>query len=63
MESMRSNPRLMWLCVVIAVVVIALVVAGVLGAWYLFLAVPCAAMMGAMVWMMLSMARDGHGKV
>jgi cation transport ATPase len=33
----------------------------VLGAWFLLAAIPCALMMGAMVWMMVSMARGGHG--
>lgn len=41
--------------------VVAFVVAGVLGAWFLLAAIPCALMMGAMVWMMLSMSRGGHG--
>lgn len=60
MDAMKSNPRMMWLCVVIAVLAIALVVAGVFGAWFLLFALPCAAMMGAMVWMMLSVGGGGH---
>ncbi len=55
MSALKSNPHLMWLCVAVAVVVIVLVVAGVFGAWFLLFAIPCALMMGAMVWMMLSM--------
>lgn len=61
MNAMRSNPHVMWVCAAVAVLVVVLVVAGVFGAWFLLAAVPCALMMGAMIWMMLSMGRRGHG--
>lgn len=61
MDALRSNPKVMWLCVAVFALVILLVVAGALGAWFLLAAIPCALMMGAMIWMMLSMGRGGHG--
>jgi hypothetical protein len=61
MDALRSNPKVMWLCAAGLVLVIVLVVAGALGAWFLLAAIPCALMMGAMVWMMVSMGRGGHG--
>lgn len=50
----------MWGCVALVAVVIALAVSGV-GGSYLLLAVGCIAMMGAMVWMMMSGPRGGSG--
>ena len=57
MHAMKSKPYLMWLCAAAVV----LVVAGVFEAWFLLAAIPCALMMGAMVWMMVNMGRGGHG--
>jgi 4-hydroxybenzoate polyprenyltransferase len=61
MHALKSNPTAMWLCAAGLVLVVVLVIAGALGAWFLLAAIPCALMMGAMVWMMVSMARHGGG--
>jgi len=60
MDAIKSHTRAMWLCIAGVVVVVVLVVVGALGAWFLLAAIPCALMMGAMIWMMVSMARGGH---
>jgi hypothetical protein len=61
MHAMKSNPFVMWLCAAAVVLVVVLVVAGVIETWLLLVAIPCALMMGAMVWMMVTMGRGGHG--
>jgi hypothetical protein len=61
MDAVKLHSRAMWLCIAAIVLVVLLVVAGVTGAWFLLAAIPCALMMGAMVWMMVSMGRGGHG--
>lgn len=57
---MKNHLNMMWACVALAGLVIALAVGGVDGS-YLLLAVGCIAMMGAMVWMMLGGPRGGSG--
>lgn len=51
-RSMSHSPRMMWGCVALVVVVVALSAA--LGtAGYLLFVVPCMLMMGGMMWMMM----------
>jgi hypothetical protein len=61
MSTFKSHVNMMWLCVAAAAIVVVLVAVGVTGAWFLLAAIPCALMMGAMVWMMIRMGSGGHG--
>ena len=54
---MKHSMRMMWGCVAAIALIVILAATGS-GAGYLLFAVPCALMMGAMVWMMM---RGGMG--
>lgn len=51
MDEARHSKKMMWGCLVLAVLAIVLVVSGV-GAGAIFI-IPCMLMMGAMMWMMM----------
>ena len=58
---MKHSMKMMWGCVAAIVLVAILAVTGS-GAGYLLFALPCALMMGAMVWMMMrGMGGGSHG--
>ena len=50
---MKHSMKMMWGCVALVAVAIVLAAAGVKGAFFALMAVPCVLMMGAMVWMMV----------
>jgi hypothetical protein len=52
---MREHVKMMWACAALVALAIVLGAAGVSGAYLVLLALPCALMMGAMVWMMVRM--------
>jgi hypothetical protein len=54
---MQHSMKMMWICVAVIGVVAILAATGS-GAGYLLFALPCALMMGAMMWMMM---RGGMG--
>jgi mannose/fructose/N-acetylgalactosamine-specific phosphotransferase system component IID len=54
---MRHSMKMMWVCVAVIAFVAILATTGS-GAGYLLFALPCALMMGAMMWMMM---RGGMG--
>lgn len=56
---MKHSMKMMWVCVV-AIGVVAILAATGSGAGYLLFALPCALMMGAMVWMMMRGGMGGH---
>jgi hypothetical protein len=58
---MKHSMKMMWGCVAVIVLVAILAATGS-GAGYLLFALPCALMMGAMVWMMMrGMGGGSHG--
>jgi len=57
---MGHSMKMMWGCVAIAIALVALSVAGANLAYAAFL-IPCALMMGAMLWMMMRGMGGGSG--
>ena len=50
---MKHSMKMMWGCVALVAIAVVLAAAGVRGAYFALLAVPCVLMMGAMMWMMV----------
>jgi hypothetical protein len=50
---MKHSIKMMWGCVAFVAVAVVLAAAGVKGAYFALMAIPCVLMMGAMAWMMM----------
>jgi len=57
---MKHSMKMMWICVA-AIGLVAILAATGSGAGYLLFALPCALMMGAMMWMMMRGTGGGSG--
>jgi len=57
LNETKHSMKMMWGCMAFAVVAVVLIASGV-GAGALFI-IPCLLMMGAMMWMMVGMGRNG----
>ena len=60
LNSTKRSMKMMWGCVVFAVMAVVLIADGV-GAGALFI-IPCMLMMGAMMWMMMRMGSEPRKK-
>ena len=60
-DRMKHSKPMMWCCVGLLVLAVALAVAGVNVAYAALFALPCVLMMGAMMWMMRAMGGGSGG--